>query len=356
LILVAGWQRLACSYPSIPPNYQLTCTPSDQCPSPSTCQSGCCVNPGDVPHCSGVDGGTCTPQCGGKQCGSDGCTGTCGTCSAGKSCSNGSCLAGPPACPSACPTGENCPVSTGVCSCGAAGQACSAADQTFYRYGLQCVARSGGGDTCAPRCGTCPTGTACNSSLGVCDCVDSAGTNLCTGGLYCGSGECGKDNAGCAQATGQCAAGFTCLTTTGDYFYCYRPCSTAADCPLPTQACGVLSGSGSTQSFCAGVSCTPWGACQMGSIAGFCLPDVAAGTSGYCADVGDAPIGGDCNAFATRRDGLGSMCVSGAICLINSDVTNSCYRVCNLSGGSPACPSGQACHSLGASFYYGYCQ
>jgi hypothetical protein len=35
---------------------------------------------------------TCTPQCGGKQCGSDGCGGTCGSCPDGASCSNGQCL------------------------------------------------------------------------------------------------------------------------------------------------------------------------------------------------------------------------------------------------------------------------
>jgi hypothetical protein len=34
----------------------------------------------------------CTPQCSGKECGADGCGGTCGTCSGAKSCSGGTCV------------------------------------------------------------------------------------------------------------------------------------------------------------------------------------------------------------------------------------------------------------------------
>lgn len=44
-------------------------------------------------------GSTCTPSCSGKQCGSDGCSGTCGVCATGQSC-NGSnqCVAAPTTC------------------------------------------------------------------------------------------------------------------------------------------------------------------------------------------------------------------------------------------------------------------
>ena len=50
-----------------------------------------CVN-ADCPGYSG-----CTPMCGGKQCGSDGCGGICGTCRGGTSCSaNGLCVGGNP--------------------------------------------------------------------------------------------------------------------------------------------------------------------------------------------------------------------------------------------------------------------
>lgn len=40
-------------------------------------------------------GGTCTPQCGSKECGDDGCGHTCGTCPSGKTCSDaGKCVGG----------------------------------------------------------------------------------------------------------------------------------------------------------------------------------------------------------------------------------------------------------------------
>ncbi|MBI2989791.1 MAG: hypothetical protein HYY51_01190 [Candidatus Magasanikbacteria bacterium] len=49
---------------------------------------------------------TCVPQCTGKQCGADGCGGTCGTCAAGKSCSaEQTCVDAPPA---QCTTDANC--------------------------------------------------------------------------------------------------------------------------------------------------------------------------------------------------------------------------------------------------------
>jgi hypothetical protein len=41
----------------------------------------------DLRGMAAPDLSTCTPQCGGKQCGSDGCDGTCGTCPTGQTCS-----------------------------------------------------------------------------------------------------------------------------------------------------------------------------------------------------------------------------------------------------------------------------
>jgi len=70
--------------------------------------------------------GACAPACAGKQCGSDGCGGTCGTCASGKVCdATSQCIA---ACTPAC-------------------------------AGKQC-----GGDGCGGTCGTCGAGTSCNAS------------------------------------------------------------------------------------------------------------------------------------------------------------------------------------------------
>jgi hypothetical protein len=51
------------------------------CPGEESCVSGVCI-PG------------CTPDCTGKECGDDGCGGSCGTCSGGEVCNNGTCDSG----------------------------------------------------------------------------------------------------------------------------------------------------------------------------------------------------------------------------------------------------------------------
>lgn len=39
-------------------------------------------------------GGTCTPDCSGRECGTDGCGGTCGSCGTGETCTGGQCVGG----------------------------------------------------------------------------------------------------------------------------------------------------------------------------------------------------------------------------------------------------------------------
>jgi hypothetical protein len=71
---------------------------------------------------------SCTPSCSGKQCGSDGCGGTCGTCAAGQTCSaSGQCGA---SCTPSC-SGKQCGSDGcgGTCGTCAAGQTCSASGQ-----------------------------------------------------------------------------------------------------------------------------------------------------------------------------------------------------------------------------------
>jgi len=88
--------------------------------------------------------GTCTPDCSGKNCGSNGCGGTCGTCSTGSTCS-----------------------ASGVCQA------------TCTR---NCNGKNCGSDGCGGSCGSCSTGSTC--SAGVCT------TNTCTpncSGRNCGS-------------------------------------------------------------------------------------------------------------------------------------------------------------------------
>ena len=48
----------------------------------------------NTPDNTGVDGSVCTPNCGGKECGDDGCDGSCGSCGLGMNCQDGGCLRG----------------------------------------------------------------------------------------------------------------------------------------------------------------------------------------------------------------------------------------------------------------------
>ena len=77
------------------------------CPEVVICVPDCtdkeCGNNGCDGSCGTCDAGhhcqegkcmlSCTPDCIGKQCGSDGCTGTCGTCDEGTTCQNSTCVA-----------------------------------------------------------------------------------------------------------------------------------------------------------------------------------------------------------------------------------------------------------------------
>ncbi len=70
------------------------CTQTDPC-DPNPClNGGSCAANGTVAECTcigGYSGGTCEippcePDCAGKECGDDGCGGTCGTCTGGQAC------------------------------------------------------------------------------------------------------------------------------------------------------------------------------------------------------------------------------------------------------------------------------
>ena len=95
--------------------------------SPALNLAGLCGDSGD----SG-DINCCTPNCAGKTCGNNGCSGTCGTCSGDYICENGICAkqVTPPQCISNCAgktCGNNgCGGSCGTCS---SGQTCNSAGQ-----------------------------------------------------------------------------------------------------------------------------------------------------------------------------------------------------------------------------------
>ena len=103
----------------------------------------------------------CTPQCGGKQCGPDGCGATCG----------------------ACPGSDECDTETGQC----------------LGCAPQCDGKQCGPDGCGSTCGTCSDGTGCVNNPGV------AEFGTCQPGALCGhADQCTYDSSAMCQCDTGC--------------------------------------------------------------------------------------------------------------------------------------------------------
>lgn len=207
---------------------------------PGTCSSGMCV---------------CTPQCT-KDCGADGCGGTCPNKCGSKMCVGDACVdcADDGDCasdPNRCKVGE---CNDGVCS------------QTDARDGVACG--SGGhcrsGSCCTPNCagkcsgsdgcgGTCPNN--CSGDLecvgGTCQPTQSCGDRKVSGTEGCDPTAVGFNEFNCSRdcekitAYTQCGPGWPeCLNgTVCNLGMCSRPCSTSSDCD-------VVDGQPGIQAYC----------------------------------------------------------------------------------------------------------
>ncbi len=139
------------------------------------CEIGCCA-PGEA--C--FQGQCCTPDCAGRQCGDNGCGGSCGSCLGQDQC-NASGICEPPPCEPSC-------------------------------TGLEC-----GNDGCGGSCGSCGLYSACVSGTCLCEfnCAGNccAPNDKCVGGQCCtpdcSGKECGSD--GCNGSCGDCQLPETCL-------------------------------------------------------------------------------------------------------------------------------------------------
>ncbi len=133
----------------------------------------------------------CTPQCEDKQCGDDGCFGSCGDCPEGKVCVGSTCCT--PYCYGMACGDDGCGGTCGQCE---PGTACSEAG-TCEPCTPQCDGKECGDDGCGGLCGTCPDGVLC---------IDGMCTNACL--PLCDGKACGDD--GCGGACGMCEDGFIC--------------------------------------------------------------------------------------------------------------------------------------------------
>ena len=133
--------------------------------------------------------GPCEPQCGTKECGPDGCGGSCGACGEGEACTDGACIPCAPQC-----AGKECGPDGCGGECGDCGPDGTCTEEfkceVCERY---CDGKVCGDDGCGGSCGLCPSGYLCQD--GACvggDCGDITFNGCCAGRdktLFCANEE-----------------------------------------------------------------------------------------------------------------------------------------------------------------------
>ena len=137
----------------------------------------------------------CQPNCEDKECGGDGCGGGCGTCDEHYACEQGACTYQPWCGDGSCNVeyDEDCGSCTADCMCGC-GEACTEGTCSF----TACDGRVCGPDGCGGFCGECLESQVCVED-GTCACLPQ-----------CEGKECGPN--GCGDVCGECDAVEVCLS------------------------------------------------------------------------------------------------------------------------------------------------
>ncbi len=285
-----------------------------------------------------VEKDVCLPDCDGRDCGDDGCGGSCGECLSW--CFPG-CESGEPF-----PAPELCDLESGVC-----GSVCCP----------NCCNKECGDDGCGGVCGECPVNGYCTGGGGCgCDFLE-CGEGCCAEGEICTDGElcclpdcdgkiCGDD--GCGGNCGKCEKGFECI----EGFQCvcgFEGCGD--DCCGDGQACTE---DGCCTPECGGKEC---GSDGCGYDCGTCEENMTCdnfqcicafeGCGESCCADGEICFGGaccqaDCTGQECGVDGCGGSCGS---CGAN--------QVC-VGGGKCACqfaPCGDVCCGADATCFEGAC-
>jgi hypothetical protein len=159
----------------------------------AACGDGVCQSGEHESSCPDDCSTSCTPRCGGAECGPDGCGGSCGSCDGGESCEDGECESPPtPSCTPSCSDRE--------CGSDGCGGTCGSCDSD---------------ETC--RFGTCGLTCAADGSVG--DCSGVSGISCCNPDFSCDAGQ-----------RNRCCAFFG------------HPCETDADCCVVGMSGGVRIG------------------------------------------------------------------------------------------------------------------
>jgi len=225
-----------------------------------------CMDWSETQYCPGagecVDGEcVCTPSCDGKECGYDGCSGSCGTCADGNSCSKYKCIAG---CVDECePPGKGMCSGNGRVVCGQFDSddclewseplACSGECVDGECFCIpDCAGKECGVDGCGGTCGTCQPGLTCKNYV----CVEGPSAECLPGeGEEVDCGLCGKQMRSCS-ADGIWGAWSECV---GEGL-----CSPGENQSEPCGTCGSK-----TRTCNGGCQWDPWGSCAG---EGLCSP------------------------------------------------------------------------------------
>jgi len=317
------------------PNMTATCTPPcvDFCvPTGETC------NHADD-DCDGLTdeglSGCCVPACAGRECGDDGCGGSCGSCDDDDLCTVDACSAPAGQCTHetlACDDGEPCTAdscmpATGLCRFQALptgipcddGDGCTLVDACD---GGVCV---GGTPVTCPAPAACHLPGQCNPLTGACDdpakpdglpCNDD---DACTRVDACVSGECVGSSPIACREPGPCELSVTCNPDTGA-------------CDATVTPFGVACDDGNA---CTGVSFCSEGAC-VGAQPVVCPAPAACHVDGTC-----DPATGTCSTPVAPDD---TPCDDGSACTrVDRCQAGACQ------GADPVgCPPADACHLAGS--------
>lgn len=276
---------------------------------------------------------TCTPDCGDRVCGQDGCGDVCGTCDAGSLCSKGACV-DEASCADTCEsTGSVCGTICGAeCGTCATGSTCSSEQlcvdstvdtctDTCASAGLLC------GEVCGVSCGTCADGESCTDGA----CVAGSSPNCVEDG--CPAGDT------CNQTTGECE------TPTGTGDVC-TTCGADSDCPGGWSCISLVSGKVCLEPCTTNDACdTGWSCVGSPSV---CTPDISYSCDG-CVSAG-CPDGQTCDPESGECAVPGGLCEPctenwhcgpGAGCINEPGGGKVCKPRC--SPGGAACPESASC-------------
>ncbi len=268
----------------------------------------------------------CTPNCTGKTCGADGCSGSCGSCTSPATCQSGNCVCTPTASCGA----RVCGIINNGCenvSCGTCG-----ANQTCDANGAcqnNVIPINGGWSAWSPS--TCPVVCGTGTQTRTCTNPTPAnGGNNCTGDssqtclINCPTGNSCISNA-CVTCETACPAGRcgTWVNSCGQTLTCSN-CPTGQTCDANSQ--------------CQSDACTPTTCLALGKSCGI-YSDGCSGTlnCGTCTSPSTCNNGVcSCTPSCTGKacgasDGCGSTCKTGT-CATNYTCNNgTCKKVCNTS-------------------------